>query len=181
MTSNDELRARLQVVVRSARQTEGLTGAVVRTIAGDLRALYVVDTDDDIIPLTRDQMEQLGLDEPHLHVQSVRNVIKQIQPIEREGDAGAWLLSEPGGLEESLMFVPAVWAWVSQWTDGPPVACMASRDVLLVTGKNDDGGLNRLRTAARAVYDEDPDRISLDLVYWDGTRWRGFVQSSQNS
>ncbi|MFT7623992.1 MAG: hypothetical protein ACI9WU_003178 [Myxococcota bacterium] len=175
------LKSRLRVVVRSetqvTQQTDRLSQRgqepVARPIAGGLYALYVLTTDnDDYEPLTREALAGLALDEPRLHVASVRNIINEIQAIEREGDDGAWLLSEPGGLEESLMFVPAVWTWVSKWTVGDPVACLPSRDVLLVTGADDEQGLLRLREAADAVLAEGESAISTAILRWDGTRWR---------
>lgn len=170
------------MVVRAIGQVEALREQlasigdepVARPMAADLWALYVLEGEDDIEPMTGAQRASLGLENGPLHVLAVRNTIADLEPVEREGDEGAYVLSEPGAHEEALIFVPSVWDWVARWLDGEPVACLPARDVLLVTGARNADGLARLEEAAAQVFAQDEDPISTTLLRRDGMRWVPF-------
>lgn len=129
----------------------------------------------DLTPLTHAQHEALNKKPGPLHVACVRNVIATIEPPEREGADGAWLINEPNGHEESLLFVPAVWDWVAQFVDGAPVVALPSRDVLLVSGAGDRDGIGRLIEAAQAVFADAEEPVSPNPILWAGTRWSDFT------
>ncbi len=148
---------------------------VCRHMAGDLWAAYVLLTATDLEPVTEEQRDELGLDNAGLHILAVRNLIDVIENIEREGDGGTWMLSEDGENEEGLIFVPAVWDWIAEFIIGAPVVCMPSRDVLLVTGSDDEDGLERVAEAASDVYEQDEEPISTTMLLREGARWVEFA------
>ncbi len=148
--------------------------AICRPIAADLWAVYMVLGPNELEPLRASQRDELGLDNGGLHVLAVRNLIDAIEHVEREGDDGAWMLSETGENEDDLLFVPAVWDWVSEGLEGDPVACLPSQDVLLVSGADDAAGLERLVRAAQDVFEQSAEPVSTTLLRRTEGRWAAF-------
>lgn len=108
----------------------------------ELYIFYVEDTETNINYLTKDDFEKLNIKKEELQKIAIENLSNSIE-IEKHGEDGYFMLVADGNYESSLILLD-IWNEENFEVSGKIIIGIPSRDVLLVTGKNDYENIERL-------------------------------------
>jgi len=134
---------------------------VVESLNEDLRVLYVLDTESSMQMLTKEGMSKAGLKESKLRAVAVKNLRKyfserpvQIAKLEETGKATIYQVLLDENYEASILLIDDYWNKASFDVAGDIVAFVPARNVVIVTGSEDQEGLRLASHVARNGYDE---------------------------
>ena len=139
-----------------------------------LTILCAEDSPQSIRYLSDEDLEELGVDRAALRGQAIANLDRLLPELEAQGADGTYMLIADGNYEASLVLFDDIWQgdiWTSGSlpVEGEVVIAVPARDMLLVTGSRDAGGLAILRDIAADVIASDPYFLTDQLfVYRDG-------------
>jgi uncharacterized protein YtpQ (UPF0354 family) len=135
----------------------------------DLVILYAEDTPSNIRYFTEDAVEDLGLAESELRARAIENLRGLLPAIEMRGEDGTYMLTADGNYEASLLLFDDIWVSGQIEVRGELVVAVPARDMLLVTGSEDPGGLELIRSLVAEVMTSSAYRLTDRLfVYRDG-------------
>jgi uncharacterized protein YtpQ (UPF0354 family) len=135
----------------------------------DLIILYAEDTPSNIRYFTEDAVEDLGLAESELRARAIENLRGLLPAIEMRGEDGTYMLTADGNYEASLLLFDDIWVSGQIEVRGELVVAVPARDMLLVTGSEDPGGLELIRSLVAEVMTSSAYRLTDRLfVYRDG-------------
>ena len=135
----------------------------------DLVILYAEDTPSNIRYFTEDAVEDLGLAESELRARAIENLRGLLPAIEMHGEDGTYMLTADGNYEASLLLFDDIWMSGQIEVRGDLVVAVPARDMLLVTGSEDPGGLELVRSLVAEVISSSAYRLTDRLfVYRDG-------------
>ncbi len=136
--------------------------------------LYAEDTPRNIRYLSDEDLDELGVDRAGLRETAVSNLDRLLPEMLAQGSDGTYMLIADGNYEASLLLFDDIWTG-DIWRNGSLpvigdlVIAVPSRDLLLVTGSLDKGGLALLREIADQTVAEDPYSLTSQLfIYRDG-------------
>lgn len=155
----DEVRAAVQ---EAGHPEEGLR-MVVDDLNEDLIVVYAEDRPDSLVYFNRAGLQDAGVPREGLRELAVRNLLRQLPPIQRHGGEGVYGLAAGGNLEASLLLVPDLWtkAWFP--VRGDLVVAIPARDLLFVTGTDEPERIEALRNTVATAYRESPYRLTPKL------------------
>jgi len=135
----------------------------------ELIILYAEDSPKAIRYLTPDNLIKNGLDRSELRSLASKNLMNLIPPIQRHGTNGFYALDAGGNYEASLLVVDSVWTDLQKDVRGDVVVAIPTRDILMVTGSNDQDGLGRMKKMVDEAYAQGSYRLTDKLfVYREG-------------
>lgn len=148
-----------------------------RHLAADLWVLYarfapaltdfLADGDEHLLDVKPNELFELALD----------NLRSRLPPVQRHGKVGAEMLTCGGTFEASLLLYEDLWESLAEEISGDLVACVPSRDTVLLTGTAIPGGVERLRSAAQRILGENAHPLSGSLLRRTGEGWESFAPS----
>jgi hypothetical protein len=101
----------------------------------------------------------LGLDPSHLRAVAIENLRRRLPPVRISGHSGVYMLTLPGEggfFEASLLLLDEVWdAQLAPHLKGAAVVTMPFRDLVFVTGADDEAGLARVRELEAGTQTQD--------------------------
>lgn len=130
------------------RGTEKPPQNIVDEFCGDLVIVYAEDTDKNIRYLTADLLKDTGIDRAALRKLAIENIDRLLPSIQRQGAGGTYMVTAGGTYEACLLLINSVWKKETFDVQGDIVVCVPSRDLLLVTGSEDQAGLEKVRKLA---------------------------------
>jgi hypothetical protein len=148
---------------------------LVRPFVGDLIVTLAQDVGDHFEILHRRHLAELGLDEDEAFALGLRNLEEQVVDAGkvRVHVAGAgWAVIAGGNFEASLLLLPSVWSWVTEYIAAPRLLAAAPDLELVMLARADDSAAvpaldafiaRAARIAAHPLTD--------DLYLWDGECW----------
>jgi hypothetical protein len=125
------------------------SGAVSEHLVGDLWLTYAVESQQAFASMSPHEVQGLGL-EPGgaLRSLAIENLRRRIPPVRITGHSGVYMLTLPGEggfFEASLLLLDEVWTeQMAPLLKGDPVVCVPFRDLVFVTGSDDEAGLERV-------------------------------------
>ena len=108
----------------------------------ELYIFYVEDTESNINYLTQEDFEKLNIEKSELKKIAVENLSNSVE-IEKHGENGYYMLLADGNYESSLILLD-IWYEENFKVNGEIVVGIPSRDLLLITGKNDMENIAKL-------------------------------------
>ncbi|MGM8363833.1 DUF1444 family protein [Flavobacterium sp. ARAG 55.4] len=108
----------------------------------ELYIFYVEDTETNINYLTQEDFEKLNVNIEELRKIAIQNLSNSIE-IEKHGENGYYILLVDGNYESSLILLD-IWYKENFDVNGEIVIGIPSRDLLIITGKNDSKNIERL-------------------------------------
>jgi uncharacterized protein YtpQ (UPF0354 family) len=139
-----------------------------------LDVLYAEDTEFNIRYLGTADIKSLGIDSDCLRSNAVENLKRELPPIESHGANGYYMLTAGGNYEASLLLFDSIWNSSNFVVNGEIVVGIPSRDLLFVTGSNDDENINRLRDVCKKVVAESGYSLTSVLFIRKGNMWEEF-------
>jgi len=133
--------------VKSPEKADG----VFEDYNGVLVIFYAEDREKGIAYLTEDQLASTGIARTKLRAIAVQNLGAIIPEVNLRGGNGTYMVTAGGNYEASLLLSDGLWKQLAGKVTGELVVAVPSRDVLLVTGSQDAGGLAKVRGTARDI------------------------------
>jgi uncharacterized protein YtpQ (UPF0354 family) len=141
-------------------KSEKKTKLVYEKLNNTLYVFYAFDTPTSIRYMTEDDLRDIGIKESELRDLSKSNLKKSIPDLELEGDPAALsMLVADGTYEASFILFDEIWTKEQFPVKGNIVVYIPTRDVVLITGSEDDANLAKVR----------------DLIYNKGSQWSHFI------
>jgi hypothetical protein len=153
----------------------GSMDLLARPFVGDLIVTLAHDVGDHFEILQRRHLAELGLGEDEAFALGLRNLEEQVV------DAGkvrvhvagtGWAVIAGGNFEASLLLLPSVWSWVTEYIAAPRLLAAAPDRELVMLARADDSAalpaLDAFLTRAARIATHP---LTDDLYLWDGERW----------
>jgi uncharacterized protein YtpQ (UPF0354 family) len=128
----------------------------------ELYIFYVEDTETNINYLTQEDFEKLNVEKSELRRIAIENLSNSIE-IERHGENGYYMLLADGNYESSLILLD-IWYEENFKVNGEIVIGIPSRDLLIVTGKNDTVNIEKLKQTINEI-NENGDHLVSEKMF----------------
>ncbi|WP_396185802.1 DUF1444 family protein [Flavobacterium sp.] len=115
----------------------------------ELYIFYVEDTETNINYLTQEDFEKLNIEKSELKKIAVENLSNSIE-IERHGENGYFMLLADGNYESSMILLD-IWNEENFKVKGEIIVGIPSRDLLIITGKNDTENIAKLKQTINEI------------------------------
>lgn len=115
----------------------------------ELYIFYVEDTETNINYLTKDDFEKLNIEKEELQKIAIENLSNSVE-IEKHGEDGYYMLIVDGNYESSLILLD-IWSKKNFEVNGEIIIGIPSRDLLIVTGKNDTLNIEKLKQTINEI------------------------------
>lgn len=135
----------------------------------ELYVFYVEDTETSIHYLTKNDFEKLNIDRKELQKIAIENLSNSVE-IEKHGEDGYYMLVVDGNYESSLILLD-IWNAENFEVKGKIVIGVPSRDVLLVTGKNDLENIKRLAKTIDEINESGDHLVSKKMFEYNNGRF----------
>jgi uncharacterized protein YtpQ (UPF0354 family) len=144
----------------------------VERLNRDLVVLYAFDSEHSLRFATRQDLEEVGVFGQALRELAIGNLVDRLPDITVEGNDSLSMLVAGGNFEASLLLLDEIWTKENFNVRGDIVVFVPARDVVLVTGSQDEEGLS---TAEEIVAgNEWPHMISPVGFVRRGLKWNRF-------
>lgn len=147
-----------------------------RQIAGDLFVFYAFDEPDIVGYADSAAIEKLGLTEAQrdaVAMANLRRIMKEPLIITYPDMV---VLSSNDPYLTSVLLIDTFWSPDRFRLRGDLVVFVVARDLMLVTGSEERGGLENARRVAGNAFEELPYTISLEPIVRHNGKWQPFVQ-----
>jgi uncharacterized protein YtpQ (UPF0354 family) len=151
------------------------TPKIWRPLAGDLWIVYVWDQPHGMQFLTNDDPDRHGLSAQTLHERAVANYLKARPLVEVDNAEGVLIARTHDNYDASLLLDDAFWRQMGGKIRGDVLVCVPTRDVVLISGTGEDGGLARLRLAAKKIMEGGDHLVSATVLRRHGGKWEVFA------
>lgn len=141
----------------------------------ELQVFYAEDSEHNIRYLNRENLADLPFEEADLMNLACENLKRILDSkIEVSGTDGIYMLTAGGNYETSLMLFESLWRGNFLEVNGRAVVSIPTRDLLLVTGSEDEEGIERIRDVAEQAMVDTPYTVTPVLFAWDDGRFEVF-------
>jgi uncharacterized protein YtpQ (UPF0354 family) len=138
--------------------------AVHDLLNSELVVVYAEDRDKTYLFLRPGDLTQLGLDRDDLAQLARDNLAQLVPPPELITGPFAYGIRADGNYEASLLLYPSWWESRPIKVDGDYVVAVPARDILMITGSNNQAGIAQLRALARQTV-EHGDHTIVDTLF----------------
>jgi uncharacterized protein YtpQ (UPF0354 family) len=128
-----------------SRGAKKLPENVYDDLNDDLIVLYAEDSPKNIRYFSPADLDNAKIDRKHLRNLACENLKKIIPKIERHGGNGLFMVVAGGDYEASLLLFDGIWNDLKSEVRGEIVVAIPTRDLLVVTGSEDTGGIQRMK------------------------------------
>jgi hypothetical protein len=145
-------------------------------LAGDLHVMCAFDLPGAVNYPPQEKLDRLGLDDAALKALALDNLKRIRVPYKIEARPTFASVSGVDAYLPSMLLDDDFWS--AEWLSyrGDIVVIVVARDLLLVTGSQEDEGLEAIAKIAHGVAAEVPFAISTDPIVRRGSTWQSFVQ-----
>lgn len=130
---------------------KGKLSLLARRLVADLWVCCVWDTPNGMRFVTPDEAGQYGFTEEQMHARALQNFVKERAAVEFVNHPPLLVLRTGDCYDASLLLDDALWEQAAKKVSGIPLACVPSRDTLLVVGADTPGALQALKDAAGRI------------------------------
>lgn len=135
----------------------------------DLYIFYVEDTETNINYLTQEDFEKLNIEKSELKKIAIENLSNSIE-IERHGENGYYMLLADGNYESSMILLD-IWNEENFKVKGEIVVGIPSRDLLIITGKNDAENIKKLKQTISEINENGDHLVSEKLFEYRNVKF----------
>lgn len=156
------IRAQLYMneILRITNQNE--VNILFEKYNSELFIFYARDLKDSISYITQEDAKEFNLQVSNIRELSIDNLLDKVS-IERYGENGYYMITAGGDYEASLILANSIWNKDNFKVDGDIVIGIPSRDVVLITGSNDELGIDTLRSKTNEIFSTSNHIISTSL------------------
>ncbi|HKB59933.1 MAG TPA: DUF1444 family protein [Gallionellaceae bacterium] len=129
----------------------------------DLIVVYAEDTETNIKYLTPDELNETGIERRQLRKEAQANLERILPAIEKHGGDGVFMLTAGGDYEASLLLLDFVWTKENLPVKGDFIIAIPTRDLLLITGSNDQAGIEKVMKLSKEAYANGAYRLTPEL------------------
>lgn len=168
LVKDDQYMAQVQEMMGAENEL------VTEPLAADLHIVYAIDRPNSVATLKASQLPVIGIGREDLREVAVANLGLILEKVELQpGDTASMVLCG-GNYEASMLLVDDLWRQMQGQVQGELVACAPSRDLLLFTGTETEGGLDALRGIADEVHEGGSYLVSKTILVRRNDRWEEF-------
>lgn len=160
------------------RGAKELKDNVYEPFSSELVIVYAEDLPRNIRYITPENMEEAGISRDELRVLACANLKRLIPKIERMGSNGLYMLTAGGDYEASLLLLDTIWAGMQAEVQGEVVVAVPTRDLLIVTGSENPGGLKKVREVAMDAWKTGAYRLTPNLFVYRNGKFEEFAPVS---
>lgn len=139
--------------------------------AGEVVLSLGLDTPQNTIQVTREQLERWNVSLDFALDKAERNLKDQSAPQFVDMNQGVYQSDWNDGYDVSRLLFPQLIAAEAP-VKGKYVAMLPNRNYLLLTGSENDAGLERLANLAKSILDEEPHPLSAEILVMAGNEWK---------
>ncbi|MDF1815227.1 MAG: DUF1444 family protein [Verrucomicrobiales bacterium] len=141
----------------------------------ELQVFFAEDSEHNIRYLNKENIESLPFSDEELYDVACKNLKRMLEDnIEISGGDGIFMLTAGGNYETSLMLFNSLWRGNFLEVMGRTVISIPTRDLLLVTGSEDEEGIARIRHVAEQAMQDTPYTVSPVLFVWADGKFEVF-------
>ena len=144
---------------------------VVEPLNDTLVIVYAEDTPTRIRYIDDATLQALGVDPGELRELAIDNLSELLPELARREGEGVYMLVADGVYEASLLLLDDIWTKQNFPVRGDIVVAVPSRDVLLVSGTDEQAGMATLREIAADAYATSPYRLTLQAFVRRQGQW----------
>lgn len=156
---------------KEAQSPEERLSVYTEALNQDLVVMYVLDSETSYRFLGLHDVTELGLQPGELRKKAVQNLVEAILPADKDDHGKFFALIAGGNFETGLLLVDGLWDELAGEVDGDVVVAIPNRDDLLVTGREDEAGVDALRQHAQELYRDGSYPVSEKLFLRMGDKW----------
>jgi uncharacterized protein YtpQ (UPF0354 family) len=145
-------------------------------LAGDLYVVYAADTPDVVIYPRSGLLSELGLEESQIRALALENLRHIVSKPKIETYPTLATVSAADAYLTSLLLIDDFWAAERFSFHGDIVVFVVARDLMLVTGSQENEGLEKAMKTAHDMIDQVPYSISPEPIVRRDGKWQSFVQ-----
>lgn len=146
-----------------------------RPYNSELQVFYAEDSEHNIRYLNTENLENMSYTEDELYDLACENLKRMLNGnIEVSGTDGIYMLTAGGNYETSLMLFSSLWRGNFLEVMGRTVISIPTRDLLLVTGSEDEEGIERIRQVGEQAMQDTPYCVSPVLFVWEDGKFEVF-------
>jgi uncharacterized protein YtpQ (UPF0354 family) len=134
-----------------------------------LYIFYVEDTETNINYLTQEDFKKLNIERSELKKIAIENLSNSIE-IERHGENGYFMLLADGNYESSLILLD-IWYKENFDVKGEIIVGIPSRDLLIITGKNDVENIEKLKRTINEINEDGDHLVSNSLFEYNNGKF----------
>jgi uncharacterized protein YtpQ (UPF0354 family) len=147
-----------------------------RRLVGDLYVFYAFDAPNTVAYVTKEAIEDLKLSESELEKVAFENYQRLRGELTIETYPALSVVRGTDVFMTSILLVDEFWAAERFRFRGDIVAFVVTRDFMLVTGSDEDKGLESAIKMSREIIRDAPYPISAEPIIRRGGKWLAFVQ-----
>lgn len=152
---------------------------VYEDFSPDLIILYAEDSPKSIRYLGSTDLELAKIERSELRALACENLKRLLPGIERHGTNGLYMISAGGDYEASLLVLDSIWNDGQMDVSGDVVVAIPTRDLLLVTGSDNEQGIARIKQMVEKASTEGSYRLTQKLFVYRGGRFTEFKESAE--
>lgn len=146
---------------------------VERPLVADLILFYAFDQPDYFTMVARRDLVRLALDRNSLHAIAINNLRRIIPPPElHEVFPGAFMLTCGGNFEATTLLLDEVWQQLSAIVPGDLVVAVPARDLVIITGSDNHGGLAFVRSKVSNILETADHTLTRHFLVKNENGWR---------
>jgi uncharacterized protein YtpQ (UPF0354 family) len=127
---------------------------VYENFSPDLIIVYAEDSPKNIRYVTPKDLEEIKIEQKQLRELATENLKRLLPKIERRGTNGLYMLTAGGNYEASLLLLDSIWNDGQMDVLGDIVVAVPTRDLLLVTGSQDQEGIEKVTQIVKKSFSE---------------------------
>lgn len=135
----------------------------------ELFIFYVEDTETNINYLTQEDFKALNIEQNELKKIAIENLSNSIE-IKKHGEKGYYMLTADGNYESSLVLLD-IWHKENFNVNGEIVIGIPSRDLLIITGKDDIENIKKLNKTIIEINDNGDHLVSEKLFEYQNGKF----------
>ena len=159
-----------------SRGAKSLPENVYEEYNSDLIILYAEDSPKNIRYFKPEDLEKAHINRTELRSLACDNLKRLLPKIERQGGNGLFMVTAGGDYEASLLLFDSIWQDFQKEVRGDVIAAIPTRDLLLVTGSQDQQGIERLRQMVKKASTEGSYRLTTNLFVYRNGKFEVFDQ-----
>jgi uncharacterized protein YtpQ (UPF0354 family) len=140
----------------------------------ELYIFYAQDTEHSISYLVKENIEEYQIETTGLKEKAIKNLLNILPEIQSHGENGYFMLTAGGDYEASLILEESIWTKDNFNVNGEIVIGIPTRDLVLITGSENEEGIKRLKEIINEVNQTGNHLVSDKLFSWRNGKFEVF-------
>lgn len=135
---------------------------------------YANDFENNIRALSHADLKSLSISEESVKAIAIKNLSRILTNVQRKGGDGVYMLIAGGFYESSLILLDPIFTKETLPVKGEFVIAIPNRDVLLITGSDDQAGIAKVKAITQKIYQTGNYPLTPVLFKWNGQIFEKF-------